>query len=112
MPPDEARLPACARVGGTAQLGVPQRARHGFEELAAYNVLLAGFDASDGPARSWGIATSGNYFDVLGLRPYRGRFFHRADEHGVNSAPYIVLGHAYWHARFNDDPAVIGRTVQ
>jgi predicted permease len=84
---------------------------HSFEALAAYNVLLVGFDASDGPARSWGIATSGNYFDVLGLQPYRGRFFHRADEHGLNSAPYTVLGHAYWHARFHDDPAVIGRTV-
>src|SRR6266496_2117156 len=28
------------------------------------------------------------------------------------SAPYIVLSYAYWHSRFQDDRAVIGRTVQ
>jgi predicted permease len=38
--------------------------------------------------------------------------FHASDEHGVNSAPYIVLTHAYWHSRFHDDPGVLGRVVQ
>jgi len=85
---------------------------HSFEELAAYNIELVGFDAGDSPARAWGIAASGNYFDVLGLRPYCGRLFHRSDEHGLNSAPFIVLAHSYWHARFHDDPGVIGRAVQ
>jgi predicted permease len=84
---------------------------HTFEDLAAYNVVLVGFDANNSPSRAWGIATSGNYFDMLGVQPYRGRLFHRSDERGLNSAPYIVLGHSYWHARFHDDPAVIGRTV-
>jgi hypothetical protein len=55
---------------------------------------------------------SGNYFDALGIQPYLGRFFHGSDEHGPNSAPYIVLSYAYWHARFQDDRGVVGRTVQ
>src|SRR6185369_2161373 len=38
--------------------------------------------------------------------------FHGSDEHGPNSAPYLVLSSAYWHGRFHDDRSVIGRTVQ
>ena len=55
---------------------------------------------------------SGNYFDVLGIQPYLGRFFHASDEHGPNSAPYIVLSYAYWHSHFQDDRGVVGRVVQ
>ena len=55
---------------------------------------------------------SGNYFDVLGIQPYLGRFFHASDEHGPNSAPYIVLTYAYWHTHFQDDRGVVGRVVQ
>ncbi|HET7749987.1 MAG TPA: ADOP family duplicated permease, partial [Terriglobales bacterium] len=54
----------------------------------------------------------GNYFDVLGIQPYLGRFFHAADEHGPNSAPYLVLTYAYWHTHFQGDRGLVGRTVQ
>ena len=47
----------------------------------------------------------------MGLQPYLGRFFHATDEHGPNSAPYIVLSYAYWHDHFHDDRDVLGRTV-
>src|SRR6267142_2065558 len=83
-----------------------------FEDLAGYNVLRAGLDAGENPSRVWLLAVSGNYFDVLGIQPHLGRVFHGSDEHGPNSAPYIVLSHAYWHSRFQDDPGVVGRVVQ
>jgi len=83
-----------------------------FEDLAAYTFQFVGFDTGHNPARAWGVAVSGNYFDVLGIQPHRGRLFHASDEHGPNSAPYIVLGYAYWHGHFQDDPNVVGRTVQ
>ena len=41
-----------------------------------------------------------------------GRFFHGSDEHGPDSAPYIVLSYAYWRNHYQGDPAVVGRTVQ
>ena len=53
---------------------------------------------------------SGNYFDVLDIQPFLGRFFHASDEHGPNSAPYIVLSYAYWHTHFQDDRGVVGRS--
>src|SRR5262249_36938037 len=53
-----------------------------------------------------------NYAVEFPLQPYLGRFFHASDERGPNSAPYIVLSHSYWHARFHDDPGVVGRVVR
>ena len=84
-----------------------------FEDLAAFNMVLGvGFDTGKNPIAANGFAATGNYFDVLRIHPYLGRFFHASDEHGPNSAPYVVLTYAYWHTRFNDDPGVVGRSVQ
>ncbi len=83
-----------------------------FDELVACDGAVAGIDTGGDPSSAWVELVSGNYFDGLRLRPYLGRLFHPSDEHGPNSAPYIVLTHAYWHARFHDDPGVVGRVVQ
>jgi len=85
---------------------------HSFEDLAGYDITVAGLDIGDNnPARVWVDLVTANYFDALHVQPYLGRFFHGSDEHGPNSAPYIVLSHAYWHAHFRDDPSVVGRVV-
>jgi len=83
-----------------------------FDGLAAYNGTQAGLDTGGNPARAFVDEVTGNYFDVFGIQPYLGRFIHASDEHGPNSAPYIVLNYAYWHNHFQDDRGVIGRTVQ
>lgn len=82
-----------------------------FDGLAAEDITQAGLDTGKNPSQAWLIEASGNYFDVLGLQPYLGRFFHAADEHGANSAPYIVLSYSGWRNRFQGDPRVVGRTV-
>jgi predicted permease len=83
-----------------------------FDELVAFDGAVVGIDTGGDPSSAWVGLVSGNYFDGLRLQPYLGRLFHPSDEHGTNSAPYIVLTHAYWHAHFHDDPGVVGRVVQ
>ncbi len=83
-----------------------------FDGLAAYNPNQAGLDTGENPSRVWLLEVTGNYFDVLRIQPYLGRFFHGSDEHGPNSAPYIVLSYAYWQNHFQSDRGVVGRTVQ
>ena len=85
---------------------------HSFDSLAAFNFVFVGLDTGKNPTRSTGYAASGNYFDVLGIQPYVGRLFHGSDEHGPNSAPFLVLSYAYWHSRFQDDRGVVGRVIQ
>ena len=92
-------------------LDLRQRNRS-FEDLAAYSIPQVGLDTGEGPIATWGVEATGNYFDALGIHPWLGRFFHGSDEHGPNSAPYIVLSYAYWHAQFHDDKSVLGRIIQ
>jgi len=83
-----------------------------FDGLAAFTLSKAALDTGKDPSSVWLYETSGNYFDALGIQPYLGRFFHGADERGLNSAPYIVLTYAYWHSHFQDDRGVAGRVVR
>src|SRR6266702_905053 len=59
-----------------------------------------------------GDEVTGNYFDLLGVQPEVGQFFHAADEHGPNSAPYVVLSDALWRSAFHADAGVVGATVE
>jgi predicted permease len=54
---------------------------------------------------------SANYFAVLGVRPALGRVFGATEEQGIGSLPAVVISHAYWHTRFNDDATVVGKTI-
>jgi hypothetical protein len=83
-----------------------------FESMVTFNIMgPVGVDTGGNASTAWPYLASGNYFDALGIQPYLGRFFHAADEHGKNSAPYVVLSYAYWHGHFHDDAGVVGRTV-
>ena len=85
---------------------------HVFDGLIAYEISTAALDSDGKPAPIWLYTASGNYFDVLKVQPYLGRFFHSADEHGPDSAPYLVLSYAYWQSHFSGDRSVIDRVVR
>jgi predicted permease len=54
---------------------------------------------------------TGNYFDVLGLRPMLGRFISPEDDL-PGSEFAIVLGHRFWKTVLAGDPNVLGRTFR
>jgi predicted permease len=83
-----------------------------FDGMLVCEISTAGLDTDGSPAPIWLYTASGNYFDVLRVQPYLGRFFHATDEHGPNSAPYIVLSYAYWSSHFQNDRGVVGRVVR
>ena len=84
-----------------------------FSGLAAYGVRQFRLAAEDQMEDIWGEVVTGNYFDVLGVQPHRGRMLTAADD--AVAAPggnaVAVIGYALWQRRFNADPNVIGRTV-
>src|SRR5213079_468884 len=51
-----------------------------------------------------GYSATGNYFDLLGVQPELGRFFHEADVRGPNSAPCMVFSDSLWRR-----PATVSR---
>ncbi|MBD0320116.1 MAG: ABC transporter permease, partial [Gemmatimonadetes bacterium] len=54
-----------------------------------------------------GVVASGNYWEVLGVKPALGRFFTLREERDR----VAVISHHLWRTRFGGDPSVIGRTV-
>ena len=82
-----------------------------FTGVAAFRILRVSTRHPGDEASLPLLATtaSGNYFDVLGIRPVIGRAI---DENDVETvAPVAVLGFQYWLDRFGGDRAVLGRTM-
>jgi predicted permease len=92
----------------------------GFEEMRRHvdSVSAMAVFASDelrvdfgsGPEQMMGQIASGNYFEVLGLRPALGRLFTPADE--ALAPPVAVISDRLWRQRFSADPATIGKTIR
>jgi predicted permease len=53
---------------------------------------------------------SGNYFSVLGVRPFAGRLLREEDDH-EGATPVAVISHAVWQAKFHGDPSIVGEAV-
>lgn len=54
---------------------------------------------------------SGNYFEVLGVRPALGRVFTMNDEQAPGSNPVVVLSHGYWQRHFGANPSVLNQSI-
>ena len=54
---------------------------------------------------------SGSYFDVMGLRPIKGRLLDATDD-GRQAAGAAVLTHRFWTTAIRSDPSVIGKTIR
>ena len=83
-----------------------------FSGLLTTGVTRTGISIGDSSQKSWGASVSANYFDVLGVEPELGRFFHQQDDRGLGSAPFIVLSNDFWRRRFNSSAQVVGQTVR
>jgi predicted permease len=83
-----------------------------FSGLAGYRLAPMEMESASGATRIWGLLATGNYFDVLGLHPLMGRFFHQADDLHPGASPYAVLSYNAWRGRFGGDSAIVGKTVR
>jgi putative ABC transport system permease protein len=54
---------------------------------------------------------SGNFFDVLGIKPYRGRTFIFDGDKKIGGNPEVVLSYSLWARRFGSDEKFIGQTI-
>jgi putative ABC transport system permease protein len=90
-----------------------------FSELCAWSETSAGVSSGgsrDGGARDraevvWGELVSGNYFDVMGVKPMLGRGFLPEEDRAPNARPAVVISHSLWRRRFNADAGVVGQTI-
>jgi len=61
--------------------------------------------------RGSGELVTGNYFDVLGVRPTLGRVLSPADDDVQGAHPVVVLSHSYWMRHFGGDAGVLNQAI-
>jgi predicted permease len=82
-----------------------------FSGLFAYRFVVASLSHNGVNERAWGFDVSGNYFDVLGVKPALGRGFLAEEDLTQGSHPVVVISHACWQKRFAGDPFIIGQKI-
>jgi len=83
-----------------------------FSGLAAYSFPFpASATIGPEPEQLFCELVTGNYFQVLGVRPSLGRFFGPEEDEIPGASPVIVLSYRVWQQRFGGSPDVIGRTI-
>jgi predicted permease len=82
-----------------------------FTGVAAARVSPAMLGLRGSSSLIWGTLVSGNYFDLLGISPWRGRLLSPSDDVKTGAHPYVVLSYGCWQRRFGSDPQAVGRIV-
>ena len=74
--------------------------------------LIVREQGTDAPAESvQQQRVSGNFFNVLGVKPALGRLLTEADDDPANTQAGAVISYEFWSRRFGLDPAVVGRPI-
>jgi predicted permease len=84
-----------------------------FSGLAANTVHAVALSGSnEEPKQVSGSIATGNYFDVLGVKPVAGRFFLPEEDKTVDTHPVAVVGYNLWSSYFNSNPGLVGNTIK
>jgi len=89
-----------------------------YRELRDKNAVFSGMIAQAGvemnasyageSEKARGGLVTGNYFETLGVQPWRGRLFSQADDRIPGAHPVAVLSYEYWQRRFGGDRGIVG----
>lgn len=82
-----------------------------FTDMIGYSPMMAAVSLGDRSRLVFGQLVTSNHFQVLGVRPERGRLLEPADDR-PGAERVVVLSHRMWQREFAGDPATVGRTLQ
>lgn len=93
-------------------LSLRERTSDAFSGVAlwSFNPLNVATGNGD-PRRAFGVMTSANYFSVLGVTPFKGRFFVPAEDTGRLAHRVAVVSYGGWQRMFGGDEGIIGKPV-
>jgi predicted permease len=88
-----------------------QQGASAFSDMLAYRLGLDGLSVNGHADRILTSYVTGNYFTMLGLKPFLGRLILPSEGQTAGADPVIVLGYDYWKTHFGSDPGVVGKSV-
>jgi len=85
---------------------------HSFTGMLAYHHDWLTLTGNGMPERIYVANVSSNFFDVLGIKPFLGRFFLSGEEAREGGARFVVLSYSLWKNKFGGDPAIVGKPIE
>ncbi|HKF52494.1 MAG TPA: ABC transporter permease [Candidatus Acidoferrales bacterium] len=84
----------------------------GLVDLCAYAMGTDGLTTGNHTDRIATNYVTGNYFDVLGIKPVLGRLIAPGEVKPGSYDAVVVLSYSYWQSRFGGDPSILGKSVR
>jgi predicted permease len=88
----------------------------GFEGVTAFSLSNVEVWIDGAREQTRGVWVSGNFYQLLGIKPVIGRTLSASDDQTVGKGgpegPVAVISSAYWKERFGADPKVVGRAIR
>lgn len=82
-----------------------------FSDMLGFQLSLDGISMKGRADRVLINYVTGNYFAVLGLKPYLGRLILPSEGQTPEADPVIVLSYAFWESHFGAAPSIIGKRI-
>jgi predicted permease len=83
-----------------------------FSAVAAMEIQEFGLEANGVTRHVWGYEVSGQYFEVVGIKPFLGRLLERSDDDHPGASEAAVLSWSAWKSDFGADPNIVGTIVR
>jgi putative ABC transport system permease protein len=83
---------------------------HTFEDMAVFNRGERTLTGRGEPMVTQVVSVTSPYFNLLGMRPLKGRLLDASDDH-PGAAPVAVLSHRFWSNQLGGNPTIVGSTV-
>jgi predicted permease len=82
-----------------------------FSGLFGYRFAPVSVSRDEVKEKLWSYIVTGNYFDVLGVKPALGQLLSVDDDRLPGAHPVTVLSYKYWSQGLGADPAVVGKNL-
>ncbi|HEV1995100.1 MAG TPA: ABC transporter permease, partial [Candidatus Acidoferrum sp.] len=85
--------------------------QRGFSGLFAWGPTTFNISPGGEVHNVQGLWVSGEFFDVLGIEPERGRLLSPPDDRPGCASPGVVISHSFWQREFGGDASALGRKI-
>ena len=79
--------------------------------IAAWAAIAVSVNTEGSTELVNGAIVSGSFFDLLGVRPARGRLIARSDDVTPGAHPVVVISHDLWRSRFGGREDIVDREI-
>jgi predicted permease len=90
---------------------IHSQAEGAFSDMLGHMLAFDGISLNGKADRAFSEYVTGNFFSMLGMKPYAGRLLLPSEGETPGADPVAVLSYAYWKMRFGGDPSIVGKRI-